>query len=202
MECLHGKPASATTTKNGLFWYCGCKPSCQFFCPQKDRNIFERAVATFQASACPQPVCHDHQKLPKMRVVNDNAEENVGDPSLCVHTEIIRARFGKGEMLSRVLNRYMSHGLTSRVRKFKKDGPNQNRLFYCCPNDKENPCGFFEWKPQEYLPVVEDVGCLFTHPLQYQYQDKDTGKAMTSPVPDSNEAYGEFLFNQTANPMA
>ena len=102
------------------------------------------------------------------------------------------------------------HGLTSRVRKVKKDGPNKDRLFYCCPNDKENSCGFFEWKPQEYSPVVEDVGCLFTHPLQYQYQyqyqcqyqDKDTDEVITSPDPDSNEAYGEFLFNQTANVMA
>ena len=83
-------------------------------------------------------------------------------------------------------------------------------MFYCCPNDKENSCGFFEWKPQEYSPVVEDVGCLFTHPLQYQYQyqyqcqyqDKDTDEVITSPDPDSNEAYGEFLFNQTANAMA
>ena len=81
------------------------------------------------------------------------------------------------------------HGLISSVREVKKEGPNQDRLFHCCPNDKENSCGFFEWKPQEYSPVVEDVGCLFTHPLQYQYQDKDTGEAITSPVPDSNEAY-------------
>ena len=28
------------------------------------------------------------------------------------------------------------------------------------------------------------------------------GEAITSPVPDSNEAYGEFSFNQTANAMA
>ena len=50
MDCLHGTLALATTTKNGLFWYCGSKPSCQFFCPQKDRDIFARAIASFQAS--------------------------------------------------------------------------------------------------------------------------------------------------------
>ena len=49
MECLHGKPALATTTNNGLFWYGGNKPSCQFFCPQKERDIFARPVASFQA---------------------------------------------------------------------------------------------------------------------------------------------------------
>ena len=89
------------------------------------------------------------------------------------------------------------NGLTSHVRKVKKDGPNQDRLFYCCPNDKENSSGFFEWKPEEYSPAVEDVGCLFTHPLQhqYQYQDKHMSETITNPDPDSNEAYGEFLFN-------
>ena len=56
MERLHGIPASATTTKNGLFLYCGNRLSCQFFCPHKDRNIFARAVASFQASGCPQPI--------------------------------------------------------------------------------------------------------------------------------------------------
>ena len=123
----------------------------------------------------------------------------VQDLSLLVHNEIINARFGDGEMMSRVLNR---HGLTSHVRKVKEDGSHQDRLFYCCPNHKENSCGLFEWKPKEYSPVVEDVGCLLTHPLQYQYQDKNTDEDITRPDPDSNEADGEFLFNQTANAMA
>ena len=50
--------------------------------------------------------------------------------------------------------------------------------------------------------TIVDVGCLSTHPLQHQYRVKDTGEAFTNPNPDSSEAYGESLFNQTANAMA
>ena len=107
MECLHGKPALATTTQNGLCWYCGSKPSCQFFCPQKDRDIFARAVASFQASGSPQPVFHAHQRLAKVRVVKDNSKRNGGDTSFYARTEIIAPRFGKGEKFLRVLNRYV-----------------------------------------------------------------------------------------------
>ena len=78
MDCRHGKPASATTTKNGLFWYCGCNHGCNFFCPQRDDNTIARAVAIFQASVCPQPVCHGHQKLTKMGVLKDNTKGNGG----------------------------------------------------------------------------------------------------------------------------
>ena len=100
MESLHGKPASATTTKNSLFWYCGCQRSCQLFCPQKDRNIFERAVATFQASACPQTVCHDHQKLAKMRVVNDNTKGNGERPFfVCSHRNNSRSFWQGGDVV-------------------------------------------------------------------------------------------------------
>ena len=108
MECLHGKPALATTTKNGLFWYCGNKPSCQFFCPQKDREIFARAITSFQASGCPQPVCSVHQRFAKMRVVKDNTKGILDDLSSSVRTEIIPVRFGNGEMSSKVLNRYVN----------------------------------------------------------------------------------------------
>ena len=80
MECLHGKPASVSTTKNGTFWFCGSKASCHFFCPEKDCNIFARAVVSFQASGCPHPVCHVHQILAKMRVVKNNTKGHGGRP--------------------------------------------------------------------------------------------------------------------------
>ncbi|CAB4035781.1 DNA topoisomerase 3-alpha [Paramuricea clavata] len=49
-------------------------------------------------------------------------------------------------------------------RKVKKDGPNQNRMFHCCP--KEDACGFFEWKQTD--PCVINTGIeLFSNPLQY-----------------------------------
>ena len=107
MECLHSKPASATATKNGLFWYCGCKASCNLFCPQKDRNIFERAVTSFRASGCPQPVCHVHQKFGKMRVVKDNTKGNGGRQFFVCSCRNNPCSFWQWGDLSRALSRYV-----------------------------------------------------------------------------------------------
>jgi hypothetical protein len=74
-------------------------------------------------------------------------------------------------------------------RKVKKDGPNQNRLFYCCP--KEDSCGFFEWKPQEPR-VINTVIVLFSNPLQYQYMIEKTGETFISSKSDTKEACDEF----------
>jgi hypothetical protein len=74
-------------------------------------------------------------------------------------------------------------------RQVKKDGPNQNRLFYCCL--KEDSCGFFEWKPQD--PRVINTGIvLFSNPLQYQYMIEETGETFNSSKCNTKEAYDEF----------
>jgi hypothetical protein len=63
------------------------------------------------------------------------------------------------------------------VRKVKKEGPTQNRLFYCCP--QIDSCGFFECK--EIEPRVTKTGfVLFSDPLQYRYKNEDTGETFTS----------------------
>ena len=41
------------------------------------------------------------------------------------------------------------HGFPCASCKVKKDGVNKDRIFFCCPNDKENSCKFFEWIPDE-----------------------------------------------------
>ena len=74
--------------------------------------------------------------------------------------------------------------IASRVRKVKKDWPNQDRSLVLLLTERwKNWCGWFKWKPQEYSPIVEDVGCLFTHPLQYQYQDKARAKPLRVQFP-------------------
>ena len=71
MECLHGKAAASTTTNNGTFWFCGEKPSCEFFCPDENCYMYTRAVAAFRASGSIHPVCPTHQKFAKLCVVKD-----------------------------------------------------------------------------------------------------------------------------------
>ena len=75
------------------------------------------------------------------------------------------------------------------LRKVKKDDPNQNRLFHCCP--KEDSFGFFEWKQQE-SHVINFGIVVFSNPLQYQYMIEETGEKFNSSKSNTKEAYGEF----------
>ena len=76
MECLHGKPASPSTTKNGVFWFCGQKASCEFFCPDQDCYMYTKAVATFRESGCLHPVCPTHQIDAKLCAVKDKMKQS------------------------------------------------------------------------------------------------------------------------------
>ena len=58
------------------------------------------------------------------------------------------------------------HGFPCASRKVKKEGVNKDRMFFCCPNDKENSCKFFEWVPDEPdIPSFYDVN--FSMPSLY-----------------------------------
>ena len=80
MECLHGKLASCSKTSNGVFFYCGQEPTCNFFCPQNDCSYFQNAIAMWRNSNSPQPKCHKHKKLAKLRVVKDILKSSFGRP--------------------------------------------------------------------------------------------------------------------------
>ena len=47
MECLHGEPASSSETTNGIFFYRGQWPSCNFFCPQNDYSYFVTSTTSW-----------------------------------------------------------------------------------------------------------------------------------------------------------
>ena len=53
-------------------------PAVISFVPRNSGTSLQMALASFQARCCPQPVCHVHQKLAKMRVVKNNG--NGGRP--------------------------------------------------------------------------------------------------------------------------
>ena len=63
-----------------VYFYCGQKPSCNFFCPQNDCGYFETAIAMGRNSGTPQPKCHEHKKLAKIRVVKDILKPSFGRP--------------------------------------------------------------------------------------------------------------------------
>ena len=62
MECLHEKPTASSTTQHGTFWFCGQKPSCNFFGPDEDSYMMTKAVESFRKSGNLQPICPAHQK--------------------------------------------------------------------------------------------------------------------------------------------
>ena len=142
MECLHGKPASYSTTSNGLFFFCGQTPSCHFFCSHEDRGHFQNALAAWRDTGCPQPFCHGHKILTKMRVVKDKTKQNVGRPFFVCSSKDNPCTFWQWGDEVRPNCR---HGLPCCTRKVKKDGSNKGRLFHSCPNGKEYSCGYFEW---------------------------------------------------------
>ena len=199
MECLHGVPAASVITKNGKFWRCDNKhyKSCEFFCPDQDRSLFETALLLWKTNGAPRPVCHVHQKPAKMRVVRNVAKQNFGRPFFVCSSRENPCSFWEWGDRVEIPRPTCQHGLICRVRKVKKEGNNQGHLFYCCPNQKETSCGFFEWKPIEgsndNRPRVERLCCLFSSPPQYRYMVCDTGLTFQSRREDPNEAFAEYI---------
>lgn len=191
MDCLHGKPASLVTTKNGKFWLCDNKNEecCEFFCPEQDRELFDSALFLWRSNGALRPVCHTHQRRAKMRVVKDPAKPNFGRPFFVCSDRENQCSFWQWGDRVETPKPTCKHGLVCCIRKVKKEGSNQGRLFYCCPNEKENSCGFFEWKPR---PHVDRVGCLFSYPPSYSYMVSDTGLTFVSQRQDPNEALAEY----------
>jgi hypothetical protein len=48
---------------------------------------------------------------------------------------------------------------------------------------------------------IQDLGVLFTNPLQYQYKVAETGLTFTSGKVDTKDAYEEYLFFKSVNAL-
>ena len=122
-------------------------------------------------------------------VVKDTMNDNYGRPFFVCSERKNPCKFWQWGDVFEGLRPLCQHEMVCCERKVKKDGPNQNRLLYCCP--KEDSCGFFEWKPRE--PRVINTGIvLFSNPLQYQYMIEETGETFNSSKSNTKEAYDEF----------
>ena len=146
MNCLHGKPALSSKTKNGLFWFCGEKPTCEFFCPDECSYMFGRAVEAWKNSGLPQPRCHTHQRLAKMRVVKDQMKESYGRPYFVCADSNNACSFWQWRDVSDDSAPFCRHSLRCQTRKVVKEGKNKGRDFFCCAYSGDNSCGYFEWK--------------------------------------------------------
>ena len=176
MKCLHGKPAASSTTKNGSFWFCDQKPSCNFFCPEDDGYQFEKAIATWRSLGTPQPKCDGHHKLARMRIVKDLMKASYGRPYfVCAEKSNPCSFWIWGDVIN-AIKPNCRHGFPSCIRKVKKDGLNKDRKFFCCANGKEDSCGFFEWVPSDEMEPYSSVN--FSTTPQYSYDTVDGTKYM------------------------
>lgn len=151
MKCLHGKPASCSTTQNGSFWFCGQKPSCNFFCPEDQGYLFEKAIDSWRSLGTQQPRCDGHHKLAKMRVVKDVMKASYGRPFFVCSERINPCKFWMWGDTNTVKKPNCRHGFPCCIRMVKKEGVNKDREFFCCSKGKEDSCGFFEWVPSEEM---------------------------------------------------
>jgi hypothetical protein len=122
MKCLHGKAAASTTTNNGTFWFCGEKPSCEFFCPDENCYLYMRAVAAFRASGSIHPVCLTHQKFAKLCVVKDTMKDNYGRSFFVCSERKNPCRFWQWGDVFEGPRPLCQHGMVCCERKVKKDG--------------------------------------------------------------------------------
>ena len=183
MECLHGKPASSSTTSNGSFWFCGQKPTCHFFCSEDDSYLFEKALANWKLANNLQPQCHGHHQLAKMRVVKDQMKESYGRPYFVCAERANPCSFWMWADVDVTSRPICRHGFPCASRKVKKEGANKDRMFFCCPNDKENSCKFFEWVPDEPdtpRPPFYDVN--FSMPSLYTNNSLKTLSDLTNKI--------------------
>ena len=146
MECLQGVPAASVITKNGKFWPCDNKyyKSCELFCPDQDRTLFETALLLWKTNGAPRLVCPVHQEAEKMRVVKNVAKQNFGKPFfVCSNIENPCSFWEWGDRVE-IPRPTCQLGLVCRVRKVQKEGNNLGHLFYCCPNNliKKRRVGF------------------------------------------------------------
>ena len=189
MECLHGKLASSFKTENGVFFYCGQKPSCNFFCPRMIAVILKMLL---QCGEIRIRYSHDDQKLAKMQVMKDISKPSFGRPFfVCSDKEKPCSFWQWGEMIRPLCY----HGEQCSTRKVKKAGINHVRLFYVCSKGKEESCGYIEWRDMErngdpFDPICKENSSM---PPSYEYTVKEMDEQFKSHHENRQQAYAEYL---------
>ena len=140
---------------------------CEFFCPDQDRSLYETAMSMWRANGPIHPVCDTHQRLARMKVVKDVSKLNFGRTFFVCCDRENPCNFWQWGNRHELPKPKCGHGLNACVRKVKKEGENQGRLFFCCPNDREKSCVFLNgsssWNTRStkciFLTLKELVYC-------------------------------------------
>ncbi|CAB3986850.1 endonuclease 8-like 3 [Paramuricea clavata] len=119
--------------------------------------MYEKAITAWRCTEQPHPRCDGHHKLAKMCVVKNLMNVNYGRPFFVCGEKAKPCSFWMWGDVQPLAKPECRHGLPCAVRKVKKEGLHKDRLFFCCSNDKESTCRFFEWAPQEEVIPFEFV---------------------------------------------
>ena len=174
------EPAAHSTTQNGSFWFCNQSPSCHFFCSEDEGYLFEKAIESWKSTKQPHPRCDGHQKLARMRVVKNLLKPTYGRPFFVCSDKTNPCSYWVWGDVRPIAKPECRHGSPCVIRNVKKEGLNKDRLFFCCPNDKENSCRFFEWVPDEPTYAHYRSVNFFKPPLEKPSLEKPTEHYLTS----------------------
>ena len=210
MLCLHGVPAATSTTDKGTFWFCGEPSSCNFICSEDQACLYDKNIKDFLATNQERPVCCSvgpeaptKRNYARFRVVSDIGKQNFGRPFFTCPKDYFE--WGDQTIVTTPL---CKHEKPCKLQKVKKEGRNQGRRFFCCPEQKENGCKFFKWvetpepkqtdetphprKPDEDPLEMWSVS-LFSMPPSYRYTVKNTGETFTTSERNHKKACEEYL---------
>ena len=135
---------------------------CHFKCSEDEAELYGKAVKKFLTTKQARPKCcavkrflmKDGVEIPevtgvrnyaKMKVVTDMEKESFGRPFFVCSKRKERCNyFAWGDKI--IVERPLcEHGNPSQLLTVKKEGPNKDRKFFGCAEQKENRCDFLEW---------------------------------------------------------
>ena len=123
MKCLHRKTAACSTKKDGTFWFCGQRPSCEFFRSDEDCYMYTKGFAAFRESGCLHSVCPTYQKLPKLWMVKNKIKQNYRWLFFVCAEQENQCKFWQWGDIYEYPRPLCQHGMVCCERKVKKDGP-------------------------------------------------------------------------------
>ncbi|KAI0256361.1 DNA topoisomerase [Lactifluus subvellereus] len=125
--------AGPSTLKPQVNCYCG-KPSVEFTVRKESMN-----------KGRPFRRCGQPENCDFFEWSDDPPREDTGKRSRTQNSSIIPAKRSRTDDAKK----YCQCDLTAVLKIVKKDGPNQGKQYWSCPNSQAAACNFFEWESEE-----------------------------------------------------
>ena len=167
MLCLHGKPTGKIKTEKGTLLTCQQPSTCHFSCSEDQKYLYSRAVECFLRTNQDRPLCcmgeGTSRNYAKMKA---DTVTSLGRPFfVCSKKDDPCNYFAWGD--KHIIPRPVcKHGKPSQLFTVKNEGPNKDRKFFGCDEQKENKCNFFKWfreEPEDLAEITRRI--LYKHAI-------------------------------------